>query len=130
MSLVLGCSQLPVQTQKWSAKYKFGTFCLPHLFQILQLTAVGTRHSVKRTGKILHQSFWPRSQSIAAMQHMTLTRPKGSPRMDCSQFSCSSPSCCSLSLKNTQALFVLERLFVHAFADGKYFQSQINFSEC
>lgn len=128
MSLVLGCSPLPVQTQKGSAKYKFGTFGLPHLFQILQLTAGGMRHCVKRAGRILHQSFWPRSQSIATMQRMTLTRPKESSRMDCSQFSCSSPSCCSLSLKNTRALFVLERLYLLLPIENIF--NQINFSEC
>lgn len=49
-----------------------------------------------------------------------LNWPKVSPRMDYSQFSCSFPSCCSLSLKNTCALFVLEGLLVAAFADWKY----------
>lgn len=79
----------------------------------------GERHGVHGTGRILHQSFYPGCQSGTTMQY-GLNRPKASPRMDYSQFSCSSPSCCNLSLKNTCALFVLEGLFVPAFADRKY----------
>lgn len=41
LSLVLGCSQQPLQTQIGSSTHKFGRFCLPRLFKTVQLAAVG-----------------------------------------------------------------------------------------